>query len=88
MEPFQKKWYYSSAINISYSIKLVLPALVPEMRYDDLEIGGAERLWRRLRGCLNMEDMKERKKIRKTLLAYCKLDKEAMVRILEKLRAF
>ena len=38
MMPFQKKWYYTHEMKGSYSIKFVLPALVPELSYDELEI--------------------------------------------------
>lgn len=38
MIPFQQKWYYISEIRGSYSIKFVLPALAPELSYNDLEI--------------------------------------------------
>ncbi len=38
MIPFQKKWYYSPEMQGSYSIKAVLPALVPELSYEGLDI--------------------------------------------------
>jgi len=38
MIPFQQKWYYTPKMKGSYSIKYVLPALVPELSYNDLEI--------------------------------------------------
>ena len=38
MIPFQKQWYYTPEMKGSYSIKAVLPALVPELSYQDLEI--------------------------------------------------
>ncbi len=38
MTPFQQKWYYKPAMKGSYSIKAILPALVPELSYDNLEI--------------------------------------------------
>ena len=38
MIPFQQKWYYTPEMRGSYSIKYVLPALVPELSYNDLEI--------------------------------------------------
>ena len=43
MIPFQQKWYYTPEMRGSYSIKYVLPALVPELSYNDLDIkeGGA-----------------------------------------------
>ena len=38
MIPFQQKWYYTPEMRGSYSIKLVLTALVPELSYNDLDI--------------------------------------------------
>jgi hypothetical protein len=71
----------------SYSIKQVLPALVPDLTYKDLEIseGGtasntfAEMVMGAFKGDID--------KTRKDLLEYCKLDTYAMVKILEKLYA-
>ncbi len=86
MEPFQKKWYYTPEMNGSYSIKSVLPALVPELSYNDLEIGEGGTAMAAFEGLLNIKDDTEKQKIRNALLEYCKLDTEAMVRILEKLK--
>lgn len=87
MEPFQKKWYYTSSMNGSYSIKLVLPALVPEMSYADLEIGEGGSAMAAFEGLLNIDDDTQKEKIRNDLLEYCKLDTLAMVKILEKLKS-
>ena len=38
MIPFKQKWYYTPEMRGSYSIKAVLPALVPELSYNDLDI--------------------------------------------------
>ena len=38
MIPFQQKWCYTPEMRGSYSIKAILPALVPELSYNDLEI--------------------------------------------------
>jgi len=38
MEPFRKQWLYLPMMKGSYSIKRVLPALVPGISYSDLEI--------------------------------------------------
>lgn len=86
MAPFQKKHYYVREMRGSYSIKSVLPALVPELTYNGMDIsegGEASRLYAALPF---MEDKQEVKKIRKALLEYCKLDTLAMVRVLGKLR--
>ena len=72
-------------MNGSYSIKSVLPALVPEMSYADLEIGEGGSAMAAFEGLLNINDETEKQKIRNALLEYCKLDTLAMVRILEKL---
>ena len=66
----------------SYSIKVVLPALVPKLTYKGLEIsdgGMAMDAYHQMRA---MIDQTEIEKIRKALLAYCELDTLAMVKIL------
>ena len=85
MIPFQKKWYYTPEMKGSYSIKSVLPALVPELSYNDLEIkegGTASNIFLSMTKGTFEGDVKE---TRKQLLEYCKLDTYAMVKILEKL---
>ena len=88
MVPFQKGYYVTPSMNGSYSIKYVLPALVPEMaqaykQLDSVQNGGeAMNAYAKLS---TMEDS-ERERIRRALLAYCKLDTLAMVRVHQKLR--
>ena len=38
MVPFRERWYYTPEMQGSYSIKKVLPALVSELSYQDLNI--------------------------------------------------
>ena len=86
MIPFQKKWYYTPAMKGSYSIKYVLPALLPELSYQDLEIkegGTASSIFTQM---VNGEFEGDIDKTKKDLLDYCKLDTFAMVKILEKLK--
>jgi hypothetical protein len=83
MTPFQSRAIYKKEMNGSYSIKAVLPALVPEMSYDEMEIsqgGQASSFYATLH---LIERHEERKKIRHDLMEYCKLDTLAMVKILE-----
>ncbi len=86
MEPFQKRWYYHPAMEGSYSIKKVLPALVPEMEKAYAELPGvhnggeASSVWQNLP---SVTDPAEVEAIRKGLLEYCRLDTLAMVKILE-----
>jgi hypothetical protein len=71
----------------SYSIKNVLPALVPGMTYEGMEVADgtdAGLAWESLvRGGL---DQSEGDRIRRALLEYCGQDTLAMVRLLERLR--
>ena len=86
MIPFQKKWYYTPAMKGSYSIKYVLPALVPELSYQDLEIkegGTASSIFTQM---VNGEFEGDIDKTKRDLLEYCKLDTYAMVKILGKLK--
>ena len=85
MIPFQQKWYYTPEMKGSYSIKLVLPALVPELSYDGLPIkegGAASNTFLSMVNGTFEGDVKE---IRNQLIEYCELDTYAMVKILEKL---
>jgi len=87
MIPFQQKWFYTPAMKGSYSIKYVLPALVPELSYQDLEIkegGTASNTFTQMVLGAFEGDIE---KTRKDLLDYCKMDTFAMVKILEKLRS-
>jgi hypothetical protein len=86
MIPFQKKWYYTPEMQGSYSIKYVLPALVPVLSYQDLEIkegGTASSIFTQM---VNGEFQGDIDKTKNDLLEYCKLDTFAMVKILEKLK--
>jgi hypothetical protein len=85
MVPFQQRWYYSPAMQGSYSIKKVLPALVPELSYDDLNISEGGTASNTFAAMLMGEFEGDVALTRKDLLEYCKLDTLAMVEILNKL---
>jgi hypothetical protein len=84
--PFQRKDYYTPEMNGRYTIKEVLPALVPELSYSDLEIqeGGTASLT--FLQMVNGSFEGNVPKTREALERYCELDTWGMVRILEKLR--
>jgi len=86
--PVVREHVYHPAFAGSYSIKSVLPALVPDMTYEGMEVADGQSAglaWESLvRGSL---DTSERDKIRKALLNYCGQDTLAMVRLLENLRS-
>ena len=87
MIPFKEKWYYVPAMKGSYSIKYVLPALVPSLSYDNLEINNGSSASSTYANLHTLSDLDQINQTRKNLLEYCKLDTFAMVKILEVLRS-
>ena len=85
MIPFQQKWYYTPEMRGSYSIKYVLPALVPELSYNDLDIKEGGTASNTFLSMVNETFEGDVEETRKQLLEYCKLDTFAMVKIMEKL---
>jgi hypothetical protein len=77
---------YHPAYAGSYSIKSVLPALVPEMTYEGMGVANGQAAglaWESLvRGSL---DRGECDRIRKALLDYCGKDTLALIRLMEKM---
>lgn len=83
MDIFQKRRYYVPEMQGSFSIKQVLPALVPGFSYKDLSIndGGSASL--AFTTMLGEKDPEKITETRNNLLEYCKLDTLAMVEILK-----
>jgi predicted RecB family nuclease len=76
---------YHPAFAGSYSLKAVLPALVPTLTYHGMEVANGQDAglaWESLKGSL---DQAEREETRKALLNYCGQDTLAMVRLVERL---
>jgi predicted RecB family nuclease len=87
--PVVREHVYHPAFGGSYSIKSVLPALVPEMTYDGMQVANGQDAglaWESLvHEGLNCE---ERERIRKALLDYCEKDTFALVQLLAILQAW
>jgi hypothetical protein len=86
MEPFQQQWYYAPDMHGSYSIKMVLPALVPDLSYEGMAIADGQAASYAFESLMYIEEEGKRKKIKEDLLQYCNLDTEAMVRVWEVLK--
>lgn len=88
MVPFQKKHYVTPSMQGSYSIKYVLPSLVPEMQKAYKELDGVQNGGEAMRAyaSLPVKSVEEQEEIKKQLLKYCELDTLAMVKILDRLR--
>ena len=89
MIPFKERYYYCRAMQGSYSIKYVLPALFPddpELDYHNLPVvhNGGEASF--AYSDLANHTKEEQEEIQKGLLVYCGLDTLAMVKVWEKLK--
>jgi hypothetical protein len=82
--PFRSRAVVCAGFGGSYSIKKVLPTLVPHMSYDQLEVGegmAAVGAFNRIRD--PQTSTEDQAAIRKALLVYCGQDTMAMVKLFE-----
>ena len=82
LHPIVKEHYYHPEFGGSFSLKEVLPAVVPVLRYDDLAIrAGGQAAAEYYRMVFVEMDWVERATIRESLLRYCERDTLAMVEL-------
>ena len=84
MKPFRSRYLQTPEMEGRYSLKLVLPALAPDLDYEELEVQNGEMAYNTFKTLPDLSPEKRNEK-RNDLLAYCKLDTYAMVRILRDL---
>jgi hypothetical protein len=81
--PIVREHVYDPAFGGSFSIKKVLPALVPTLSYEGLRIAkgdvAAQELWRIMFSSEAEMPDSEREYVADALLEYCRRDTEAMV---------
>ena len=83
-----KSNYYHPEFHGSFSLKSVVPALVPEINYEELDIQeGSVAAVAFPKMIAATTDAEEKERIMKGLLEYCKMDTLAMVKLVDKLRA-
>jgi hypothetical protein len=87
MAPFKQRDVYGWQMHGSYSQKVVLPILVPDLSYEGMEVADGGMAMEAYWAMCAAEDPSEVKRIRTSLLEYCKLDTLGMVEILTRLRA-
>ncbi len=83
-----KDQYYHPAFEGSYSIKSVLPAVVPSLGYDDLVVQeGSSAAHEYHRMVFEETDWVEKERIAESLLRYCARDTQAMLELRRALKA-
>ena len=86
--PVIRKNVYHPDFCGSFSIKSVLPALIPELSYEGMEVSEGEEAGLAYERLISGDmPASERERLRRALLEYCKLDTLAMVRLMDRLRA-
>ena len=73
--------FYHPGFQGSFSIKKVLPALAPHLRYEELDISDGKAAMHEYLKSLDLECDEERATIHKQLLVYCAMDTQALVEI-------
>jgi hypothetical protein len=84
--PLVKAYYYHPAMKGSYSIKAILPAVVPELSYEDLEVKdgrAAQVAW--LAASHPDASPEYKARLREAMLRYCERDTWAMVALVRAL---
>jgi predicted RecB family nuclease len=83
LHPLTRKNFYHPDMHGSWSIKAILPAVAPDLKYDDLDIVSngamAEPAFLEMIDGTTSPDRRE--ELREALLRYCELDTLAMVRL-------
>ena len=87
MEPFRRREIYHWEMAGSYSLKNVLPVLVPELSYEGMTISGGDMASEAYFTMGEIGDANELRKLRKALLEYCGQDTLGLVRLLEKMHS-
>ena len=84
--PVVRDHYYHPDFAGSYSIKKVLPAMVPNLSYENMEISdgllASVRFAKMMMGAFDLQEIEQQ---RRFLLEYCKLDTLAMVELHKRL---
>jgi len=83
-----KGYYLHPAFKGSWSIKNVLPVMVPDLQYQGLDVEKGDQAmlaWYKL--VFESSETTEKEKIKKSLLDYCELDTLAMVHIFQRLQS-
>ena len=70
MEPFQQKWYYAPGMQGSYSIKMVLPALVPELSYEGMAIADGQAASYAFESLMYEEDPEKRAMVKRAFTGH------------------
>jgi hypothetical protein len=84
--PIFRDYYFHPGFLGSNSIKDVLPVLVPDLTYSELDVHGGDEAQLAWAALITTDDQSKRIELATSLLAYCRLDTLAMVRLYQTLQ--
>ena len=87
--PIVRNHVYHPDFGGRFGLKYVLPVLVPELSYDEMEVAegqAASSALARLMFGGDVLSLKDRERVRQNLLEYCKMDTWGLVRLFEYLK--
>jgi hypothetical protein len=79
--PVFRVWYRTHSMGARYSMKVVLPALCPDLNYDQLPIGDGVSATNAFMQLYHEKDEAKKAAIRQSLIEYCTLDTYGMMRL-------
>ncbi|MES2836808.1 MAG: DUF2779 domain-containing protein [Bacteroidota bacterium] len=83
---FSAPVFYSLSMKGSYSLKAILPALVPDVNYDELSINGGAGAMVSFEKLQKSNDIFEIEELKQNLKAYCTMDTFGLYKIFQKLQ--
>lgn len=81
--PFKSRFYYNPSMNGSFSLKNVLPALIPDLNYETLDINSGELASISYEKLFETYNPQEAEEIKDQLNKYCEMDTLALWKIFE-----
>ena len=85
--PFEKKYFYMQQMKGSYSMKLLLPAIAPELDFENLKIKNGISALAAFENLQTESDLFKALEVRESLIEYCKMDTLGLVKIFEALES-
>lgn len=85
---FKQNWFYHYKMNGSYSLKGILPALVDDISYQELNLSNGMNAMIAYQELLDENFEADKQKVLQDLLAYCEMDTYGLYLVFKKLEAY
>lgn len=86
--PFRKDWFYHPNMRGGYSMKSILPALVDNMSYKDMNVKDGVDAMIIYQQLITENDMDKKQQVIEDLLSYCRMDTLGLYNVYKKLEQY